>query len=80
MGGLGRRTLSPLGPLVAEAAREGYGKKAGSGKSDGKPAAPMKATVTGYCDAQGKDAPGGTYSYLVRNKIDGGFASSPILP
>ena len=61
--------LSPLGPLVGEAAREGYGKKT----SGGKPAA-----YHGYryrlLTAQGKDAPGGAYSYLVRNKLIGGFA------
>jgi hypothetical protein len=66
-------TLSPLGPLVAVAAREGYGKKAGSSKSSGKPAA-----YHGYryriLTAQGKDAPGGAYSYLVRDKMIGGFA------
>lgn len=61
--------LSPLGPLVGEAAREGYGKKT----SGGKPAA-----YHGYryrlLTAQGKDAPGGAYSYLVKNKLIGGFA------
>jgi hypothetical protein len=65
--------LSPLGPLVAAAAREGYGKKSGSGKSGGKPAA-----YHGYryriLEAQGKDAPGGAYSYLVNGKMIGGFA------
>lgn len=66
--------LSPLGPLVGEAAREGYGKKSGGGKSGGRPAA-----YHGYryrlLDAQGKDAPGGAYSYLVGNKLIGGFAA-----
>ena len=61
--------LSPLGPLVGEAAREGYGKKT----SGGKPAA-----YHGYryrlLTAQGKDAPGGAYSYLVNGKMIGGFA------
>lgn len=65
--------LSPLGPLVAAASREGYGKKSGGGKSGGKPAA-----YHGYryrlLDAQGKHAPGGAYSYLVGNKLIGGFA------
>jgi len=65
--------LSPLGPLVGAAAREGYGKKSGGGKSGGKPAA-----YHGYryriLEAQGKDAPGGTYSYLVGDKMIGGFA------
>jgi hypothetical protein len=61
--------LSPLGPLVGVAAREGYGKKT----SGGKPAA-----YHGYryrlLTAQGKDAPGGASSYLVRNQLIGGFA------
>jgi len=65
--------LSPLGPLVAEAAREGYGKKSGTAKSGGKPAA-----YHGYryriLTAQGKGAPGGAYSYLVGDKMIGGFA------
>jgi len=65
--------LSPLGPLVGAAAREGYGKKSGSGKSGVKPAA-----YHGYryllLEAQGKDAPGGAYSYLVNGKMIGGFA------
>jgi hypothetical protein len=65
--------LSPLGPLVGAAAREGYGKKTSGGKSSSKPAA-----YHGYryrlLTAQGKDAPGGAYSYLVRNKLIGGFA------
>jgi hypothetical protein len=65
--------LSPLGPLVGEAAREGYGKKPGSGKSGVKPAA-----YHGYryrlLEAQGKNAPGGAYSYLVNGKMIGGFA------
>jgi hypothetical protein len=65
--------LSPLGPLVAEAARDGYGKKSSSDKSGGKPAA-----YHGYryriLTAQGKRAPGGAYSYLVGDKMIGGFA------
>jgi hypothetical protein len=65
--------LSPLGPLVGAAAREGYGKKSGGGKSGGKPAA-----YHGYrfriLEAQGKNAPGGAYSYLAGDKMIGGFA------
>jgi hypothetical protein len=65
--------LSPLGPMVGAAAREGYGKRSASDKSSGKPAA-----YHGYryriLEAQGKDAPGGAYSYLVKNKMIGGFA------
>ena len=65
--------LSPLGPLVGAAAQEGYGKKSGGDKSGGKPPA-----YHGYryriLEAQGKDAPGGAYSYLVNDKMIGGFA------
>jgi hypothetical protein len=65
--------LSPLGPMVGAAAREGYGKKSGGGKSSGKPAA-----YHGYryrlLEAQGKGAPGGAYSYLVGGRMIGGFA------
>jgi len=59
---------SPLGPLVAAAALEGYGKKTG-----GKPAA-----YHGYhyriLKGQGKAAPGGAYSYLAGDRMIGGFA------
>jgi hypothetical protein len=65
--------LSPLGPLVGAAAREGYGKKSGGGKGGAKPAA-----YHGYryrlLESQGKNAPGGAYSYLVGGKMIGGFA------
>ena len=61
---------SPLGPLVAVAAKEGYGKQ--PAKEDGPQA------YHGYryriLTAQGKDAPGGAYDYLVRDKLLGGFA------
>jgi hypothetical protein len=58
---------SPLGPLVAVASREGYGRK-----DSAKPAA-----YHGYhyrlLTSQGKDAPGGAYDYLVGDKLLGGF-------
>jgi Protein of unknown function (DUF2950) len=61
--------LSPLGPLVGAAAHEGYGKKSAGNKP---------AAYHGYryriLEAQGKDAPGGAYSYLVGDKLIGGFA------
>jgi len=57
---------SPLGALAAEAAAEGYGKPAG------KPQA-----FHGYhyklLTSQGKNAPGGAYNYLVKDKLLGGF-------
>jgi len=62
---------SPLGPLVAVAAREGYG-KAQAKKDDG------PAAYHGYhyriLTSQGRNAPGGAYDYMVGNKLLGGFA------
>ena len=58
---------SPLGELVATAAREGY-----------KPAPAAPQPYHGYLfrilTAQGKNAPGGAYDYMVRDKLLGGFA------
>jgi hypothetical protein len=65
--------LSPLGPLFAEAAREGYGKKSSTGKKAGKSAA-YHGYLYRILEAQGKGAPGGAYSYLVGDKMIGGFA------
>ncbi len=62
---------SPLGPLVAAAAKEGYGKMA-------KDAAQQRQTYHGYyyklITSQGKDAAGGAYDYMVGDKLLGGFA------
>jgi hypothetical protein len=59
---------SPLGPIMARARSEGY-------KGQGSTATPP---YHGYfyriLSAQGKDAPGGAYSYLVNGKMIGGFA------
>ncbi|MFA5352792.1 MAG: DUF2950 domain-containing protein [Thermodesulfovibrionales bacterium] len=56
---------SPLGPLVAQAAKEGY-------------ANPELSPFHGYyfriLTGQGKDAKGGAYSYLVKGKMLLGFA------
>lgn len=61
---------SPLGPLVAEAASAGYvGKKA----TDVKPV-PYNGYRYRMLTAQGKNAPGGAYSYLIDDKMIGGFA------
>jgi hypothetical protein len=61
---------SPLGPLAARAAAEGYG---GQKEEQGKLPA-----YHGYhyriINGQGKDAPGGAYSYMARGKMIGGFA------
>ena len=58
---------SPLGPLVARARSEGYSKR-----SEGP--APYWGYYYRILGAQGKDAPGGAYSYLAQGKMIGGFA------
>jgi hypothetical protein len=61
---------SPLGPLAAEAAREGYEppKTAGGGPR------PFHGYHFKILTAQGEHAPGGARSYLVDGKMTGGFA------
>jgi hypothetical protein len=59
---------SPLGPLLAAAAREGY-PSAGSG-----PLAPYHGYFYKILTRQGKDALGGGYDYFVNGKMIGGFA------
>jgi hypothetical protein len=61
---------SPLGPLAARAQREGYGK---SRDARGEPV-PYHGYYYRLLTRQGPDAPGGTYDYLVRGKLLGGFA------
>jgi hypothetical protein len=58
---------SPLGPLLARARSEGY---AGTGKSG----SPYHGYYYRILTAQGPDAPGGAYDYVVRGKMIGGFA------
>jgi hypothetical protein len=60
---------SPLGPLAAQAVREGYGKAMGSDKP-----VPYNGYYYRMLTRQGKDAPGGAYDYLVKGKLFGGFA------
>ena len=57
---------SPLGPLIAVAAEQGYGGRA--------PLAPYHGYVYRILSAQGKHAPGAARSYIVRGKMIGGFA------
>jgi hypothetical protein len=59
---------SPLGPLAAKAVKEGYGGR----KSDDKPA-PYHGYYYRILKAQGKNAPGGAYEYVVKGKMIGGF-------
>ena len=59
---------SPLGPLFAVAATEGYGKSAASGKP-----APYHGYHYRLLTSQGPDAAGGAYQYVVKDKLLGGF-------
>ena len=57
---------SPLGPLVAKAQGEGY--------VTGEKPAPYNGYFYRILTAQGKSSKGGSYSYLVKDKMVGGFA------
>ncbi len=59
---------SPLGPLVAGAANEGYTVARSAVLS------PYHGYFYRILSAQGKDAPGGAYDYLIKGKMIGGFA------
>lgn len=61
-------TVSPLGPLVAEAERAGYTKK----QSDER--IPFNGYYFRILTRQGKHAPGGAYDYVVNGNMIGGFA------
>lgn len=60
---------SPLGPLVASARAEGYGRKESGGKR-----APYHGYYYRILTGQGKDAPSGAHDYLIRGHMIGGFA------
>ena len=59
---------SPLGPITVQARGEGY-----QGNTSGGPS-PYHGYYYRILTAQGKDAAGGAYSYLVKGKMIGGFA------
>lgn len=61
--------LSPLGVLVANARAEGYSRKTSDGKH-----APYHGYLYKILTAQGPEAPGGAYDYVVNGKMIGGFA------
>lgn len=61
---------SPLGPLVADAVREGYGDVAKAGQPS-----PYHGYYYRILTAQGKAARGGAFDYLVNGKLFGGFAA-----
>jgi hypothetical protein len=58
---------SPIGPLVADAAGQGYSKPKGED-------APFHGYYYRILTAQGKTAPGGAKSYVVNGEMTGGFA------
>lgn len=58
---------SPLGPLIAAATAKGY-------VASGDAPRPYHGYLFRMLTAQGPDAPGGSYDYLVRGKLIGGFA------
>jgi hypothetical protein len=60
---------SPLGPLAARAVQEGYGSR-----KPGDNPTPYHGYFYRILKAQGKNAPGGAYDYVVRGKMIGGFA------
>ena len=59
---------SPLGPIMAQARSQGYQKTAAG------TAPPYHGYYYRILTAQGKDAAGGAYSYMVKGKMIGGFA------
>jgi hypothetical protein len=61
--------VSPLGAFAVRAAKEGYVQKAQADKP-----APYHGYYYRILSAQGKDAPGGAYSYVVKGNMIGGFA------
>jgi hypothetical protein len=63
---------SPIGPLVAQAATEGYKHHAAQTGQD-KPL-PFHGYIYKLLTKQGADAPGGAKSYVVDGKMTGGFA------
>ena len=64
----GAQPESPLGPLVAEAASEGYQRHTTSQPH------PFHGYVYRMLTSQGANAPGGARSYIVDGKMTGGFA------
>jgi hypothetical protein len=61
-------TMSPLGPLVADAQALGYRKSADSGPQ------PFHGYYFRILTRQSKRAPGGAYDYIINKNMIGGFA------
>jgi hypothetical protein len=60
---------SPLGQLLAQAKAEGYSKKGAKGNP-----VPYHGYYYRILKAQGKNAPGGAYNYVIKGNMIGGFA------
>jgi hypothetical protein len=60
---------SPLGPLIAKAAKEGYTGERPVGRRT-----PYHGYYYRILKSQGKNAPGGEYDYVANGKMIGGFA------
>jgi hypothetical protein len=60
---------SPLGLIAAQAVREGY-----TGRKTGDKPVPYHGYFYRILKAQGKNAPGGAYDYVINGKMIGGFA------
>ncbi len=65
---------SPLGPLVAQAVKEGYKKKEDGKQAKEQTLIPYHGYYYKILKAQGKNATGGDYNYVVKGKMIGGFA------
>ena len=63
--------LSPLGPLAADAAAEGYSKR---NKNTDVGPQPFHGYHFKILTRQGKQAPGGKYDYVINGNMIGGFA------
>src|SRR5262245_16271729 len=59
--------LSPMGPLIADAAQEGYKKKANG-------PTPFHGYIYRVLFSQGRNAPGGAMDYMTKGKLTRGFA------
>ncbi len=64
----GQKPESPLGPLVAEAAAEGYSHQTARTQR------PFHGYIYRLLTRQGADAPGGAKDYIVNGQMTGGFA------
>ncbi len=60
--------ISPLGPLAADAAAEGYGKTPGTERQ------PFHGYFFKILTRQGNHTPGGKYNYVINGNMIGGFA------